>query len=308
MDISEKLLSSMDVRVEPFAVCDVSEGCFLDLEADSVCSIHYVLSGQGQLITGCGDSILLQSDQMILIPRGVAQRIEAFKKSTPQGTDTSICLKPSESIKWLTSGAGETEIILACGRIHVTYGQDVDVFSLVDQALVESFDHSDYIRGAFQEILREFCEPKLGTMTLTGALMKQCLILFLRRLHENKDWRIPWLAVLDNRGLQNALRAILDTPERQFRVEDLADIAAMSRSTFTEQFTKSLGQPPHEFLSNFRLRRAAQLLSTTTMSVEGVANRVGYQSRSSFSKAFKGRYGMDPAGYRKERDDAYPIT
>ena len=55
-----------------------------------------------------------------------------------------------------------------------------------------------------------------------------------------------------------------------------------------------------DFLKEIRLRRAANYLSTTDLPVKAVAGRVGFASRSYFSRAFKALHGIDPAGYRAE--------
>jgi|TARA_B110001469_G_C9640299_1_gene321916 AraC-like DNA-binding protein len=299
MDITDKLLNALEVRVEPFAICDVRSGSYLDVKAEECTTIHYTLAGHGQIVANRGKAIQLQTDQIILIPPGMSQHIESQQLATNGNLGPSHCLKPTDGLHWLKAGNGDTDIILACGRIHVTYGQDVDIFGLLAEPIVESFHDSPYIRGAFEAILHEFGSPKLGTIALTSTLMKQCLILLLRRLHEQQDWRIPWLSVLNNPRLEGPLRAMLDAPEKNHRVEDLAELAFMSRSSFTEHFTKTFGQPPHDFLTNYRLRRAAQLLTTSELPIKNVADKVGYQSRSSFSRAFKTMYGQDPASYRK---------
>ena len=71
----------------------------------------------------------------------------------------------------------------------------------------------------------------------------------LRRLRQRQDQRIPWLAVLDNPRLEKALAVMLEARQKNHRVEDLANLAHMSRSSFTEHFTKTIGQAPHEFLT-----------------------------------------------------------
>jgi AraC-like DNA-binding protein len=300
MDISDKLLSSLEVSVEPFAICDVRCGYHLDIEPDDHNTIHYMLAGKGRLVTGDGKVIPLQSDEMILLPSGVSHRIQSLQSSTVETSTSSICLQPSADLRWLKSGEGATDVILACGRVHVTYGHSVDVFSLLAEPLIESFRDSIYIRGAFEAMLVEFSKPQLGTLALASTLMKQCLILLLRRLHEQKDWRSPWLTLLDNPRLENPLRIMLDTPEKSHNVEELAELACMSRSSFTEHFTRAFGLPPHEFLTNHRLRRAAQLLMTGDLPIKNIADKVGYQSRSSFSRAFKLMYSIDPTAYRKK--------
>lgn len=299
MELTDALLSALEVVVEPFAVCDVRGGQYLDLEPDASNSIHYVLSGSGRLLSAGYAAIDLQVDQMVLIPKGLSHRIESRQIEELSENKASLCLQPSESLTWLQSGDGGTDIVLACGRIHATYGQDIDIFDLLDQPLLQSFESSEYIRGSFQAMLREFCEPQLGTMALTSSLMKQCLIMLLRQLQQQQDRRIPWLAVLDSPGLQKALKAIFNTPEKNLRVEELADLAHMSRSAFSEHFAKVLGLPPHEFLANYRLKRAALLLQTTNLPVNSIADQVGYKSRSSFSRAFKSVYQVDPATYRR---------
>ena len=302
MEIIDKLINSLEVRVEPFAICDVRCGNHLNIESDEYTTIHYVLAGTGNLIINRNKKIDLQSDQMILIPKGLEQRIESLKSDSESVSKPSLCLQPAESIHWLKAGSGTTDIILACGRIHVTYGHDVNIFDFLAEPLIKSFQESNYIRNAFEAMLLEFSKPQLGTIALASTLMKQCLILLLRRLHAEQDWRIPWLAVVENPRLENALRAILDAPEKNHTVEMLAELSFMSRSTFTEHFTKAFGQPPHDFLTNYRLRRAAQLLSTSNIAVETIANQVGYHSRSSFSRAFKSLYKEDPTTYRNNKN------
>jgi transcriptional regulator GlxA family with amidase domain len=93
---------------------------------------------------------------------------------------------------------------------------------------------------------------------------------------------------------------MLSQPGRAHSVEGLAALAGMSRSAFSAHFTQAFGQPPHGFLTESRLRQAAHFLTTTGLPVKTIAGKIGYRSRSNFSRAFKARYGIDPAGYRQE--------
>ena len=303
MQLTDSFLGALEVQVEPFAICDVRSGSHLDLPADQRTTIHYVLTGSGSLVSGSGEVINLQADQMILIPEGLTQHIESRHDGGTTNTTSTLCSQPADNIQWLKSGNGDTNLLLACGRIHATLGQGIDIFNLLEQPLVESFEESNFIRMAFESILLEFGQPQLGTHAMAGTLMKQCLILMMRRLHEQNDWRLPWLAVLDNPGLQAALNAMLTSPEHNHRVDELADLACMSRSSFSEHFARALGQAPHEFISSYRLRRAARLLTTTSLPIKSIAAKVGYQSRSSFSRAFKSHYQRYPAGYRQLKQD-----
>ena len=72
----------------------------------------------------------------------------------------------------------------------------------------------------------------------------------------------------------------------------------MSRAAFAERFRATFERPPMAFLRDVRLRRAARLLAETDLPVKAVAGRVGFASRSHFSRAFKASFGADPAAYR----------
>lgn len=79
----------------------------------------------------------------------------------------------------------------------------------------------------------------------------------------------------------------------------LADVAAMSRSAFAERFTAVFGRPPMALVKDVRMRRAAGLLrADPTLSVDEVASRVGFSSRSHFSRSFEACYGAPPADFR----------
>ena len=72
----------------------------------------------------------------------------------------------------------------------------------------------------------------------------------------------------------------------------------MSRSAFAARFTQALRQTPMDLLKAVRLRRARELLVTSTMSVAEIARNVGFPGRSNFSRAFRAKYGVDPRSFR----------
>ena len=82
----------------------------------------------------------------------------------------------------------------------------------------------------------------------------------------------------------------------------------MSRSSFAERFSESVGVPPMTYLTRWRMRVAADLFCTTSMSVAQVARRVGYQSESAFSRAFRAEIGMTPARFRRYQQRRRQVT
>ena len=77
----------------------------------------------------------------------------------------------------------------------------------------------------------------------------------------------------------------------------------MSRTVFSERFRDAFGTSPMAFVRQARLQEAAKLLRSTDLPVKAIAARVGFASRSHFSRAFRQRFKRDPAEYRGADDD-----
>jgi AraC-like DNA-binding protein len=82
-------------------------------------------------------------------------------------------------------------------------------------------------------------------------------------------------------------------------VESLAEAAGMSRSAFAGRFKELVGQTPLEYITEWRMQKAMQLLQQGDKKLVDVAGAVGYESDAAFSKAFKRVVGASPGEYVK---------
>ena len=82
-------------------------------------------------------------------------------------------------------------------------------------------------------------------------------------------------------------------------LERLGEEAGLSRSSLHERFVHFIGQPPMQYLTQWRMQLAAGLLRDTSAKVVDVAQRVGYESEAAFSRAFKRVVGVAPGGWRR---------
>ena len=79
---------------------------------------------------------------------------------------------------------------------------------------------------------------------------------------------------------------------------------SLSPTFLKEGFRRTYGMPIHSFLVQQRLRRAQELICTTRMPIQQIAQAVGYEGMSQFNAAFKREYGMTPGQYRKMSETA----
>src|SRR5215471_12780657 len=110
-----------------------------------------------------------------------------------------------------------------------------------------------------------------------------------------------WLAGLRDRFVGRALALMHDAPATQWTVDELGRRVGLSRSALHERFAEMIGQPPMQYLANWRMQVAAALLRDTRATVASVALEVGYDSEAAFARAFKRMVGTPPAAWRRQK-------
>jgi transcriptional regulator GlxA family with amidase domain len=98
-----------------------------------------------------------------------------------------------------------------------------------------------------------------------------------------------------------AIELLNGQPERRWTVARVAKELGMSRTAFSQRFRRVVGESPMRYLGRVRLSRAAGYLTTSNLTVYAIAQRTGYDSEASLSKAFKRAFGQSPGEYRRER-------
>ncbi|ADB42393.1 histidine kinase [Spirosoma linguale DSM 74] len=88
--------------------------------------------------------------------------------------------------------------------------------------------------------------------------------------------------------------------DADFSVPVLVREMGMSQSAFYRQIKTMTGQSAVEFIRDVRMKRAAQLLSTTTMRVSEIANQVGFDDLKHFRKTFQSLYTLSPSDYARQ--------
>lgn len=85
----------------------------------------------------------------------------------------------------------------------------------------------------------------------------------------------------------------------ELTADDMARTAMYSKFHFSRVFRQATGVSPGRFLSALRFQEAKRLLSSTSLSVAEISNRVGYSSLGTFSTRFKSSVGVTPTEYRR---------
>lgn len=298
----ERLLVALSVRLQASAICEVKVGWRLVFDAMPVSTIHYVLQGRGVLRTGGGFEEPYRPGSIMIIPAGLPKSFgDDGARGETHGVENCSLLAPG-LVKFSTEGGTDIGSLMVCGQLSGESGSDLGLFDCLKVPVVERLSHDEALPRIFELLLDELAAPGVGSQAMVEALMKQCLVLLMRRKLQRAEIDTPLFAALRDPKLLRAVTAVLDKPAQSHTVASLAAAAGMSRSGFAESFCRVYGTGPIEFLQKVRLQQGARLLETTSLPVKTIAASVGYMSRSYFSMAFCSAYGVDPTSYRTRSD------
>lgn len=146
-------------------------------------------------------------------------------------------------------------------------------------------------------LFEEAFEQRCGRIALVERLLEVVMIQVMRQLMERGDVQGGLLSGLSHPRLRNALVAMHERPEQEWTLDQLADVAGMSRSVFAAAFRETLGTTPGQYLQGWRVRLAQKaLLRGRPLKV--IATEVGYGSEAALSRAFKAQSGQSPRKWK----------
>ncbi len=100
--------------------------------------------------------------------------------------------------------------------------------------------------------------------------------------------------------ISKALRVMQGKCSEKRDIEQLANSASMSASTFHKAFKEVTSESPLQYLKKFRLNKANYLIVQESMKASIAAFEVGYKSPSQFSREFKRYFGQSSAEVVRE--------
>jgi AraC-like DNA-binding protein len=200
---------------------------------------------------------------------------------------------------------GERESSLVCGFL----GCDRRPFN----PLLASLPRRMHMRGMSNAWLGGFIrlvteESRLGRAGSETVLTRLAEVMFIEVLRRYLDDLPPgqtgWLAGLRDEVVGRVLTMVHSRPGHPWTLADLAREAASSRSSLAKRFAELVGQPPMQYLAQWRMQVAANLLAHSGGKVATIGGDVGYDSEAAFSRAFKKATGLAPGAWREVRRTA----
>lgn len=307
MDILDKLVALAQIRGSIDVQCSFRGGWHVRHEAKHAQGLaHIVTRGSGYVkLDGETQARSLKAGDVVFFPRTAAHVLSSEIGCTNTQAAPQVSRQGAFTVK--TSGfSGSAELDLFCARFE--YDPQSGLMRGLPDVLALSVDSGAL--GSLVSLLQyEAAQNAQGTSAVIDALALVLLVLTLRTYLQQNEQDAPLTGILNgwrDRRLRAVVQAVTDAPEREWRVEDMAETAKLSRAQLMRLFRSKMETSPHAFLTAMRLQKAALMLRASQSTVLAVALESGFQSETHFGKAFKKYYGCTPKQYRK--DAALPET
>jgi AraC-like DNA-binding protein len=299
-DTLADVLKTIRLSGSAYFCSDFTSPWGMDIAADPQGLFHVIVNGSCYIQLNNSDAVIhLQQGDIVAFPTGGAHWISDDEKS-PR-------LPGAEVVEKILAGDNpfistvKTNTVL-CGSF--AYDQSIKHPFLNDLPCFIHIEASqtpelEWLRDLVKVLSNEARNPSPGSSLIVDRLTEILFIQLMRHHMQHSMRDMGYMAALKDAQIGKALNLIHGEQEAVLTVERLADAVALSRTGFSEKFSKMVGIPAKSYLLNWRMQRAKMHLQDSNTKMVTVAENAGYASEASFSKAFKSFFSLTPGQVRK---------
>ncbi len=284
--------------------------------AEHMIEFHAIVTGSCWAAIVGQSPIRLEAGDVILFPQGDAHVISSAPGMRAPAPDTkfffsprppqlpfSLSMQGAEVTTARLDGGGRDRSTVACGFL----GLDARPFNPLIAALPRvlrvpgsALGADSWVTTFMRTVVAESNRRRPGGEAVLERMSEMLFVEVLRRYVDSLEpEQTGWLAGTRDPAIGRALSLIHEKPAESWTLERLSAEAGLSRSSLHERFVHFIGQPPMQYLTQWRMQAASRMLRETNAKLLEVALEVGYESEAAFSRAFKRAAGVSPGAWRK---------
>lgn len=271
--------------------------------SERIVAFHYVVEGGVTVILADGASWRLGAREIVLLPHNDTHIFASAEGLATVSAAELIQPTEAQGIARIVHGGGGARTRMICGFLGGNEGIHPLLANLppVMTLNLTVLPSGDWMAATFDYASQTQSEGDAGAATVMAKVSELMFIEALRRyLAALPKEERGWLAGLRDEAVGRALAIMHARPNEDWTTEALAQEAHLSRSAFAERFTTLIGAPPMRYLLNWRMTLAKQKLRNTQLMIAQIAFELGYESETSFTRAFRRETGLPPAAWRAE--------
>ena len=265
---------------------------------------HFVVEGTARAGVEDGADIELSPGDIVVFPHGDPHHLSAGPGTNPVESSALLKRITTGDLSPMQAGGGGTITRFVCGYMTLDpllCGPILESLPPMLKVNVRTDRAGHWLEQSILHLLEETTSDRAGSDAMLAKLSEALFVDTLRRYVTGlPDQTTGWLAGARDPVVGKSLALLHKRPEHPWTIAELAVQVGLSRSSLAERFTRYLAEPPMAYLTGWRLRLAAQALTSSSRGIADVAAAVGYESEAAFNRAFKREFGVPPARYRRE--------
>jgi AraC-like DNA-binding protein len=299
VDVLSDVLGTLRLHSTIFAHTEIPAPWGVRARGDDRWAFHLILRGTCWLeVDGLAPRQVSGGD-VILLPRGQSHVLRDSRKTKPIPLEDLFASGMLDARP--ANGAATTQLVCGCFGFEDARAELL-VSALPPLVHVKNLaeDLGPWLAHTVKLVSFETSGERPGGAIVVNRLCDALFVYVLRSaLAELPEGRASWLRGVVDPQIGVALRVMHEAPEKAWTVGTLAAKVAMSRSAFAARFTSLVGETPMQYLTRWRVQKAASMLRASAHGIAQVAANVGYESEAAFNKAFKRSIGVAPGAYRR---------
>ena len=264
---------------------------------------HFAMLSRGNCwlsVEGIPDPIPLTGGDCFLLAKGTSIVLRDSPRTRPKLSFREVGAQANNHVAQCGGGGAPTTIV--CGSLSFDRTSLKPIAQLLPSFILMKADEARTLalHNTVQALASEMAEQAPGSEVVATRLAEVLVVQVLRaHIASGPERNQGWLRAIFDPQMGVALSAVHESVNTPWTVESMAEAAGMSRSAFAARFKDLLGQTPLEYVTEWRMQKAMQLLQQRDKKLIDVARLVGYESGAAFSKAFKRVVGANPGEYIK---------
>ncbi|WP_425628522.1 cupin domain-containing protein [Vibrio neptunius] len=264
------------------------------------CSFSFVKEGSCIVELATGSTVQLNSGQLMLLPYGTAHKIMSGHGVRCQNSRELFVESVTGAADIVIGGQG-TPCYMMCGCFvfsPIQYWGGTQMSSALPEVIIIDAPQHGKLDTILSWMYEENKTPSAGRYLAQKGLLELLLVEVLRSL-DRTSFNPSWLQALHDRFLAPVMLAVQEQLQKDWSLEELAGIAALSKSSFSTRFKQITGISPLNFVRQWRCLVAARLLTSTNLPLKKVASECGFQSPDVLIRNFRQFHSLTPIQFRK---------
>jgi AraC-like DNA-binding protein len=267
---------------------------------------HFVAGGGCWLRTPTTEWLRLNPGDAVLLPRGSFHVLASSPEVPAVDIDSLARQAVAENIYLVRTDAVTGDAapdVMFCGALRFNLDPLHPLVAMMPNVMRagELAQRDPAVPALLDAMEREVAADRIGACGILARLADVLAASIIRAWVECAcSDATGWIAAVRCPSIGKVLAAIHADPGRDWRVHHLAELMGASRSRFAEAFTSTVGETPARYVAKLKMFQARRWISQEGMRVAVAAERLGYDSEASFSRAFKRVIGQTPSASRTE--------